>query len=133
MCLLEVLRDFFELVDGASTLVIEFAHRIFQAVVNVVLDEDFLGLGYGLFDCVQLLRKVQAGTMVFHHLQDAPQVAFGALQALSDCVMVVVRVWCRHAAIVSPRGGWCRKNLEIDWGSVASRHPSYLVDNATNM
>ncbi|TQJ94670.1 hypothetical protein FBY20_1406 [Achromobacter sp. SLBN-14] len=92
MCLLEILRNFFELVDGASTLVIEFAYRIFQTVVNVVLNKDFLSLGYRLFDCMQLLRKIQAGTMVFHHLQDAPQVAFGALKALSDCVMVVVRV-----------------------------------------
>ncbi len=107
---LEVLRDFFELVDGAPTFVVEFAHRIFQAMVNMVLNENFLGLGYRLFDRVQLLGKVQAGTMLFHHLQDAPQVAFGALESLSDGVMVVVRSRCRHAPIVSPRGGCAGKN-----------------------
>jgi hypothetical protein len=120
MFLLEVFRDFFELVDGATTLVVEFTHRIFQAVVDVVLYEDFLGLGYRLFDRVQLLRKVQAGTVVFHHLQDAPQVALGALQTLGDGVMVVVGVRCHHAWMISPLGGCLGKNLLGNSGSVAS-------------
>ncbi|MDR6599841.1 hypothetical protein J2732_000824 [Achromobacter deleyi] len=105
MFLLEVLRDCFELVDGASTGIIKFAHGIFQAMVNVILNEDFLGLGYRLFDRMQLLRKIQAGTMLFHHMKNAPQVAFGALQALGNGVMVVVRVGRRHVPIISPRGG----------------------------
>lgn len=107
---LEVLGDFFELVDGAPAFLIEFSHGIFKAVVDVVLDEDLLGLGDRFLDRVQLLGEVQAGALFIHHLQDAAQMTLRALEARSDRVMVVVGSLDRHAGNnIPPRRMWTIK------------------------
>ena len=64
---LEVLGDFFELVDGALPVLVQFAYRILQSVIDMVLNEDLLGLGDGTLDGMQLLGQLKAGTVFFHH------------------------------------------------------------------
>lgn len=101
---LEVFGDFFELVDGASTFVVQCAHDVFKAMVNVILDENFFCLRDCLLDGMQLLGKIKARTMLFHHLENASQMPFCALEALGDRVMVMVRIWGSHANHYIPPG-----------------------------
>ncbi len=78
MCVrLQVLGDFLELVDRASLLKRQRADRLFEAMVEVILDQGLLCLRDGLFDRMELLGDVETGPARFDHLDDAPEMAFG--------------------------------------------------------
>ena len=61
-------------------------------MIDVVLDQDLLGLRDCLFDGMQLLGQIKAGTMRFHHLQDAAQMALCPLESLGDGIVMVVGI-----------------------------------------
>jgi len=65
---------------------------VFQAVVDMILDKDTLGLADGFFHCMQLLSDVDAGSTAFNHSYDAAQVALCALQPFDDIAMTLVLV-----------------------------------------
>jgi hypothetical protein len=64
--------------------------RMFQAVVDMVLDKHTLGLANGFFHGMQLLGDVDAGPAVFDHSDDAAQVTLGTLQPFDDIAMTLV-------------------------------------------
>lgn len=106
MAFLKILGDFFEFVYRALSVLVQLAHRILQAMVDMVLNEDLLGLGNGTLDRMQLLGQFKAGTMFFHHCQDAAQMAFSSLKALGDGIVMMMRIGFVHGAIISPPGGY---------------------------
>mgnify|MGYP007078459470 CR=1 FL=1 len=89
----EVLRNFLEFFDSALAGRTGLPYRAFKAMIDMVLNQDLLGLRDCFFDRVQLLGQFQAGPLVRHHLQNAAQMAFRALEALDDGVVMVMRVW----------------------------------------
>lgn len=64
--------------------------RMFQAVVNMILDKHTLGLADGFFHSMQLLSDIDAGPMVFDHGDDAAQMALRTLQPFDDIAMTLV-------------------------------------------
>ncbi len=89
---LQILCNFFELVNSVLALTGGVVQGILQAMVNMVLNEDFLGLRYRFLYCVELLSNIQARPLILHHLQDAAQVAFRSFEAFHDSVMMVVGI-----------------------------------------
>jgi hypothetical protein len=63
------------------------AHDMLQAVVEVFVDQGPLGVRDRRFDGMQLLGDVQAGASRLDHLDHAPEMALGALEALGDLRM----------------------------------------------
>ena len=55
-----------------------------QAKIEMVLDQCLLRLADGLFDGMKLLREIEPGAARRDHVNDAPEVSFGASQALAD-------------------------------------------------
>ncbi|MCY1383946.1 hypothetical protein D9M69_721220 [compost metagenome] len=62
----------------------------------MILDQNFLGLRDGFFHRMQLLGQFQAGTMLIHHVQDAAQMAFRALEPLGHGIVMVVGICGFH-------------------------------------
>ena len=52
----------------------KWSHEMFEAVVQMVLDQRLLGLLYGLLHRLQLLSDIQAGTALHQHRYRAVQV-----------------------------------------------------------
>lgn len=59
-------------------------------MVDVILDERFLGVGDGFFDGLELLGDVEARAAGLKHDRDAPKVTFRAAQPLDDLRMSLV-------------------------------------------
>ncbi|MET4320041.1 hypothetical protein ABIC02_003789 [Bradyrhizobium sp. RT5a] len=74
-----------------------------QAVVDMIVDEGFFGLGDGFLDRMKLLGQVETGAAIIEHRDDPAQVPLGALQPLDDIRMALVDV-LRHGSSY-PRGG----------------------------
>lgn len=60
------------------------AHQIFQTVVQMVLDQGFLGLLNRFFHRLQLLRDIKAASSLHQHFYCAAQVSAGFAQAFDD-------------------------------------------------
>ena len=74
---------------------------------NVGLNQRLLGLADGLFDRVNLLGDIKAGSARLNHFDDPLEMAVGALQALDDFRVRFMDVWIlAHANILSPRRGY---------------------------
>jgi hypothetical protein len=64
-----------------------------EAMVDMVVDERALGAGYGAFDGLELLRNVDAGSLLLDHADNAAQMTGSAVEPLDDrrvagvCVM----------------------------------------------
>jgi hypothetical protein len=81
----EVSGDFFELRQIVSMpVLVVTAHRMLQAVVNVVLNQRFLGLLDSFFDCLQLLGDINARTTVLQHGDHAAQVTVRSLESVDQ-------------------------------------------------
>ena len=76
-----------------------------QTVVDVIVDEGFLGLSDRLLHGVELLREIEAGTAVGEHLNYLVKMAFGAFQAFDDFRMAGVRMFF-HGDYLSPWRGY---------------------------
>lgn len=68
----------------------ECCDRMFQAVIDMVLDQRAFGLTDRFFHGMQLLRDVDAGTTVFDHADDAAQMTLRTLQPFDDIAMTLV-------------------------------------------
>ncbi len=68
-------------------------HHMLQAVVNVILDQRFLGLLDGFFDCLQLLGDIYARTTFLQHGDHAGQVSVGSLESVDQSWVASVNVW----------------------------------------
>jgi hypothetical protein len=86
----EVLGYLFEVFQRSVLARGERFDRVFQAVVNMVLDKHTLGLANGFFHGMQLLSDVDAGPAVFDHGNDAAQVALRTPQPFDDVLMTLV-------------------------------------------
>lgn len=75
-------------------------------MIDVVLNQCFLGLADGLFDSVQLLSDVDTGSAGLDHLDDLLQMAIRPLQAKSYFSMVGMLLINVHQAFISPQGGY---------------------------
>ena len=53
-------------------------------MVDMVVDERALGAGNGAFDCLELLRDIDARSLLFDHADDAAHMTGGAVQPLDD-------------------------------------------------
>lgn len=67
-------------------------HRMLQAVVNVVLNQRFLGLLDSFFDCLQLLGDIYARTTVLQHGDHAAQVTVRSPESVDQRRMTGVNV-----------------------------------------
>lgn len=80
----EIARDFPELVQRMALSRFERPHQVFKAMVQMVLNQGFLGLLDRLLHCLQLLRNIEAVSPLNHHLNGAAQVPAGSAQAFDD-------------------------------------------------
>lgn len=87
---LQVLGDLLEFVESRPVSLAQGCHRIFQAVINMVLDQCALCLADSLFDCMQLLGNVYTLTPVLNHGDDTAQMTVSTLQAFDDRLMALV-------------------------------------------
>ena len=78
---------------------------MFEAVIDVILNQRFLRLRDGFFNSVELLGDIKAWPSRLDHFDHAAQMAVGTLEAFDDGRVCVVPMDCFfHALIVSPRG-----------------------------
>ena len=77
----QILRDALKFLDEISELPRQRIGGLFHAVVDVILDQLFLGIADRFFDGVQLLREVHARSAGLEHLDHRRQVALRPLQA----------------------------------------------------
>ncbi len=61
-----------------------FTHSVFDAVVDVIVDEESLGVGDGAFDGLELLGHFQTCSSFLHIADDAADVTFCPFEALND-------------------------------------------------
>jgi hypothetical protein len=87
---LEVFGDLLEGFQWRALAIAQGRNGVFQAMVDVILDQRAFGLANCFFHRVQLLRDVHALTAFFDHGDDAAQVAVGAFEALDDRRVAVV-------------------------------------------
>ncbi len=80
----QVFGDQLELFDLGALVSRKRAGDVFQTMVDVVVDQGFLGLRYGLFDRLQLLGQFKAGSARLQHLYDRPQMALHPLEPVDD-------------------------------------------------
>jgi hypothetical protein len=101
---LQVLCDRLELVDRAALIGRNGTDGLFQAVIEVILDQRFLGLADCLLNGMQLLGNIDTGSARLDHLDDALQVTVCPLQAHCDVFMMGVFLIVAHAEAISPLG-----------------------------
>jgi hypothetical protein len=77
--------------------------RGIEAMIDVVVDQGFLGLANGLLDGVELLGDIETGSSLLDHRNDAPQVSFRPLQPLHDIRVALMNVCILHALSYPPR------------------------------
>lgn len=76
-----------------------------EAVIDMIVDQNPLGIGHGLFDGPKLLGDIDAGPMVFEHGNHGPQVAIGTFQPGNEGRMACMKVWFCHSGSSIPPGG----------------------------
>lgn len=97
----KILRYGFELVDGPTLLAGQSTDSIFQAVIEMVLDQGSLRIDYGVFDRRELLGDVEAWFLRLDHSDDAAKVPLGTLEPLDDFRMAGVDMVFCHLLINS--------------------------------
>jgi hypothetical protein len=90
MSSLEVLGDLFEGFQRRALTPVQCRDGVFQAVIDVILDQRALGLAYGFFHRMQLLGNVHALAPFFDHDDDTAQMTICSLEALDDRFMTLV-------------------------------------------
>ena len=87
----EVFGDFLELVDGGA-LISRRVSGLFEAVVDMVMNQRFLSRYDGLLDGRELLCDVETGALRLDHLDDLVDMTFGAFEAPGDIDVGLVLV-----------------------------------------
>jgi hypothetical protein len=82
----------FEPVNRAAPVPVKRTDHLFEAMIEVVLDECIVRLGDGLFDGMKLLADVEARATGFDHLDDASQMAISAPQSFDDVQVASMRL-----------------------------------------
>ena len=77
--ILEVLRHSLKLLDQFPELARQCFGSLFHAMMNVILDELFLGVADGFLHRVQLLRQFHARAARLEHADDRCKVSLGTL------------------------------------------------------
>jgi hypothetical protein len=101
----QVFGDCLEFFYGLPLFAADGPNGVLQAMVDVILDQGALRLGYRLLDGVQLLGDIQTGPMTLDHGDDASQMSFGPFEPLDDFGVGLVNVIC-HGAFLSPWRGY---------------------------
>lgn len=102
---LQILRDRPEGGDRFPRLPSEGPDRIFQAVVQVALDERAFGVGDRLLDRMELLGDVEAGLAALDHGNHASKMSLGPHEPLDDLRVGFVPIFMfNHRAVLSPGG-----------------------------
>src|SRR5207244_6057336 len=92
-------------------------------MIDVVVDKSLLCGTDCLFDRMQLLRDIEAGTLSFDHVDDGAQVSLGALQALDDFRVTLMKFRFDHLCILSyPPGEDHVGEYSQALGTADSRH-----------
>src|SRR5258708_894207 len=81
---LEILRDSLKLFDQIPDLARQCVGSLFHAVVNMILDEFFLGVADGFLYGVQLLRQIHARASSLQHVDHGREMSLGAFQPCGD-------------------------------------------------
>ncbi len=116
----KIFGDFLELVDRPAPPGGQGAHSLFKAIVEMVLNQGFLGLTDGFLDGVKLLRDVETRAAVTDHSDNAAQMPFGAFEALDDFGMGFVTVLSGHGSYLSPWRGYGKLAFS---GKVSAKSP----------
>jgi len=74
-------------------------------MINVVLDQGAFGLKNSLFNRMELLGNIRAGSIVLDHCNHAEEVAIGTFQPLCDIGVGCMNVVFCHKKDVTPLGG----------------------------
>lgn len=80
----QVARNFLEVVEGVALFISKWTRHVIKTVIQMVLNERFLGLMNGFLYRLQLLRDVETATPMLDHLNGAVQVPAGAPQAFHN-------------------------------------------------
>ncbi len=94
---LEVFCDLFEFIDERPLLSRCSAGRALKTVIEMVVDERSLSLGYSRFHGLELLRNIETRAARFDHRDDAVEMTCGAFQSFEDLGVSLVSVRFRHA------------------------------------
>ena len=70
---------------------------ILNAMLDVIMDKNSLGVRYCALDGMKLLRQFEAWAAPFHHTNQRPQMPLGPFQTLYDVGMRTVLVWIGDA------------------------------------
>jgi hypothetical protein len=100
----EVLGNLLELFQRCPLTIGERPDGVLQAMVDMILNQRALGLAYSLFNGVQLLGNIHAGSLVFDHADNAAQVTLSTLQPFDDFRMTLVLMF---ALVLAHRGVSC--------------------------
>ncbi len=76
-----------------------------QTMIDMVVDEDPLGIDDGLLDRLQLVGDIKAGFSGLDHRDHCPQVAFGAFQPGDEGWVACVDMRVCHTVRLSPPRG----------------------------
>lgn len=79
--------------------------RVFEAVIDMGVNQEFFCSTHGFFDGMELLRDFKARAVGFDHLDDAAGVPFRPFQAVDNLWVGRMRVCVVHLSILSPRRG----------------------------
>ena len=80
----EIACDCPELVQGIALAGTHRAHEIFKAVVQMALNQGFLGLLNRFLHRLQLLRDIETGSSLLQHVHGAAQVPAGSAKPFDD-------------------------------------------------
>jgi hypothetical protein len=89
---LQVTGNFLELVDRAPVLARQGTGDSLKAMVEVIAYEGLFSFVDGLFDGMELLGDVNAGSARLDHLDDAAQVTAGTFQPFDNLGMRLMKV-----------------------------------------
>lgn len=126
----KILGDLLEFVDRAPPFARQRADYVFQAIIQMILDQRFLGLSDRLLDGLELLRDVEAGPAAFDHLDNAAQMAAGAIQALHNLGMGMVAMIFGHPKYYPLGGDMARHSVDSD---AASESPNYRASRSFSL
>jgi hypothetical protein len=76
-----------EFANRLSGRLIPLADRLFKAVIDVIVDKRCFRVADCAFDCLELLRNVDARTAFLDHCNDAFQVSLRTTKAFDDVWM----------------------------------------------
>ena len=74
-------------------------------MIDMVVDQNSLGLTDSSFDRMKLLGEIETRPLLVKHLNHATKVALGAFQPLDDIRVCFMKMVVCHTPTLSPLGG----------------------------